>query len=312
MKPNSIRYWVFLIGLAAVMPWGCGKSNSPSSPASSAPAVPTYRFGYYFGPGTMNVPVGLAFSGDLLWVSNSGNDSLQTWTLTQSLLGTITSYGTPVTTIYYPGQVAVGPDSYVYMMDSFNKQVAVFSPTGIFETTFGSAQLGGDVGSGVAVNGNYAYLSNNASPAIYRYTIGGSGLAKTFTAPVTYGTTGTGTLQSVIYLALDSAGDLYAADQASQRVMIYNAGGVYQSAVTVSATAANGPVGLALDSQNNIYASMANEPDVRMFSSSGALLAVIGAGDVTNPDGLTFDPSGNLYVADSAPGANKVVVFLKN
>jgi tripartite motif-containing protein 71 len=299
--------------LGAFLP-GCGKNISPSTPApkASPSSVPTYRFGYYFGPGTLNAPVAVGVSGDLIWVSNYGNTSLQTWSPELSLLGSITSYGSPVTAFLSPALLWVGPDGYIYVMDAQRSQVVVFSPTGNFETTFGKAQLGGDVGGGVVVNGNYAYISNSATPDVYGYTIGGSGPSKTFTASATFGTTGPGALQSSLGMALDSAGNLYVGDALADRVVVYNAQGAFQSAVTVTTNFDDGPANLALDSQGNIYCSMNQEPDVRMFSPSGALLAVIGYGDVTNPFGLAFDSAGNLYVVDSSPGANKVVVFLKN
>lgn len=314
MRPNFLPGWVFLLAAAALGASlsGCGSNSNPASPASSASSEPTYRFGYYFGPGSMNQPLGVAISGDLAWVSNYGNNSLQTWSATQNLLGSITSYGSPITNISNPYQIAVGPDSYIYMMDADNGQVAVFSPTGIFETTFAKAQLGGDTGDGVAVNGTYAYVTDNAAHIGYRYTIGGSGPSKTFTASATFGNSGAGTLISAFNLVLDPSGNVYVADQASQRIMKYDANGVFQSAITLSSTPSDGPVGLALDTQGNLYASMALEPDVKMFSPSGALLETIGNGDMTAPVGLAFDPLGNLYVTDSAAGANKVVVFLKN
>ncbi len=315
MRPNFIPSWFFLLALAALgalLP-GCGKNSSPSTPApSSSSSVPTYRFGYFFGPGEMTAPMGVGISGNLIWVTSESSSSLQAWGPSQNFIESITSYGSPVTTMAATSQIAVGPDGYLYMMDGGNSQVAVFSPEGVLQASFGRAQMSGDNGCGVAVNGAYAYVTDQTKATAYRYTIAGSGPSKTFTASATFGNTGAVSLAYPFDLALDAAGNVIVGDLTTQRMVKYDPNGVYQSAITVSATHLNGPLGVAVDSQGNLYAAMNLEPDVKMYDPSGNLLETIGSGDVTAPTGLAFDASGDLYVTDSVFNSHQVVVFMKN
>ena len=48
-------------------------------------------------------------------------------------------------------------------------------------------------------------------------------------------------------MALDAAGNVIMGDLTTQRMVKYDPNGVYQSAITVSATHLNGPLGVAVD-----------------------------------------------------------------
>jgi sugar lactone lactonase YvrE len=300
--------WVACLGLAALIPFfqGCGKNVSPAAAApGSGSSTPSYSFSTFFGNGVMDQPLGLAISGDVAWVSNSsGTNSLEGWGLLGVLKKNITTYST--FTITSPRQVAVGADGYVYMADGGNSQVAEFSPVGAWENVFGKTQLGTDFPEGVAVNANYAYISDNSHPAIYRYTLSGSGPAKTFTASATFGNSGPGALSTPYYLALDGSGNLYVADATLAKVMVYNADGVFQNSITPTAA----PSGIALDSLGNLYLDAGALPDIEMLSPSGSLIAHIGTGTVAEPVGMAFDSAGNLYATDQYNF--EVAVFQRN
>lgn len=75
------------------------------------------------------------------------------------------------------------------------------------------------------------------------------------------------------------------------------------------------PVGILVDATNNIYIADANNQRIRKISSAGIITTVAGkagspgfSGDggaatnasFNNPFGITFDPAGNLYIADQS------------
>ncbi|MEO8045344.1 MAG: NHL repeat-containing protein [Spartobacteria bacterium] len=73
-----------------------------------------------------------------------------------------------------------------------------------------------------------------------------------------------------------------------------------------TSTFVNGPNGLALDGQGNLYVST-NNNTIHKFAPNGADLGVFASTGLNNAMGLAFDKSGNLYAANF--GGNTVEVF---
>ena len=62
---------------------------------------------------------------------------------------------------------------------------------------------------------------------------------------------------------------------------------------------AEGPLGIALDADGNIYVGSSVRHNVEVYSPAGTLLRVIGQNQIEMPNDLDFDLAGNLYVVDS-------------
>ncbi len=194
------------------------------------------------------------------------------------------------------------------MGDSNNYQAVEFTPTGGYVTVFGSAQLGTDSPGGVAAGAANAYLGDN-SGKIFRYSITGSGQAKTFTYASTFGTTGTGALGAVLDgISLDKGGNVYASDFLNGRVVKYDPSGNYLSAVTLLNSGT--PSDVTVDPAGYLYVTDNSNLEVQMFSPAGAAVTQWGSSFMGNPSGITLDKAGNLYVADAA--ADEVYLFQKN
>ena len=135
----------------------------------------------------------------------------------------------------------------------------------------------GPAGLSIAdANGHYVYTVDSTGTI---HTVAGNGTAVT-TAPAQ--ALGTGLLLPV-GLAADPAGDLYIADEASNRV--YEVYPVASNGVTVSAPLGNGATGYSGD-------------------GGSAPLATLNA-----PIAVGLDGSGNLYTVDSVNGALREVTF---
>lgn len=147
-------------------------------------------------------------------------------------------------------------------------------------------------------------------------------------------------------VAVDSSGNLWIADTGNHRVLRYPASvlnnatqpaadlvigqkdfssGTANAGGTISASGFDTPMGIAFDSQNNLYVSDYNNTRVLRFAaplaSNMAATAVWGennfavrgvpqtatASSLAGPVGLSVDNAGNLYVA--VPADNRVVIF---
>jgi len=126
-------------------------------------------------------------------------------------------------------------------------------------------------------------------------------------------------------VAFDSQGRLYIVDQFGHRIWRRNTLGVWSVLAGIgtagfsgdgqNATSAtlNSPTAIALDANNNIFvADTTNQRIRRIDASSNVISTLAGGGSslgdqgpagqakLANPRGMTFDASGNLYLADSA------------
>lgn len=125
----------------------------------------------------------------------------------------------------------------------------------------------------------------------------GSGDVEQFNSVTQSGTTFASGLDP-IGLAFNSAGDLFVGDNAASTIYRYSPGG---TRTTFATAGLQNPIGLAVDSAGDVYAANLNGNDITKYTSTGAgsLFA-----NVSQPKGLTFDSSGNLYVST----ANNTIV----
>jgi sugar lactone lactonase YvrE len=116
-------------------------------------------------------------------------------------------------------------------------------------------------------------------------------------------------------LALDSAGNLYIADTANNRVRVVTPGGTIDTfagngiagfsgdAGQAASAQLNFPSGVAVDASNNVYISDSKNNRVRKVDHSTHTITTIAgfgvAAELNFPFGLAFDPAGNLYIADT-------------
>ena len=131
-------------------------------------------------------------------------------------------------------------------------------------------------------------------------------------------------LWGVVGVAVDSSGNLYITDQSNQRIRKVDTSGI------ITTVAGNGnygysgdggpatlaqvasPNGLAVDAAGNLYIADSSNNRVRKVTPAGVISTVVGngvngfAGDggpavyarLRNPNAVTFDAAGNMYIAD--------------
>lgn len=263
--------------------------------------------------------------------------------------------------MYGPSACATDSSGNLYLADDANNVIRKVSlSSGIITTIAGNGfdagtsdgTFSGDGGPamlaainhpfGVAVDGaGNLYIADTGNQRV-RMVSAATGIITTIAGTGSHGYSGDGGLatSAELYnpesLAVDSAGDLYIAEQANNVVRKITAGTGIIS--TIAGTAGSnsyggdgglatkallsGPSGLALDSAGNVYvADWGNERVRKITVSTGIIQTVVGNGTqgftgdggmATNaglsaPSGIAFDSNGALYIADYANGAVRKV-----
>ena len=251
-----------------------------------------------------------------------------------------------------PSSVAVDSAGNIYIADSYNNRIRKVDTSGGITTVAGNGTFGfsGDGGpataaelnqpSSVAVDsaGNI-YIADSYNNRIRK--VDTSGGITTVAGNGTFGFSGDGgpataaELNQPSSVAVDSAGNIYIADSANNRIRkVDTSGGITTVAGNGTfgfsgdggpATAAelNQPEGMAVDSAGNIYIADYYNNRIRKVDTSGAITTVAGNGtkgfsgdggsatstELNYPTGVAVDSSGNIYIADSYNNRIREVYF---
>jgi len=244
--------------------------------------------------------------------------------------------------------LAVDPAGNLYIADAANSRVRKVSSAGIITTLAGNGlnKFGGDGGAairaslnspqGVAVDaaGNI-FIADSLNNRIRKTladgtvitTAAGSGAALSLADG---GAATNAALGSPASVAVDSAGNIFIADDANHRVRKVAPNGVITTVagngvagssgdnIPAVSAALNHPIGVALDAAGNLYITDRFNNRVRKVSAAGIITTVAGnsvagfSGDngpatgaqLRAPFGVAVDAGGNLYIGDD--GNNRV------
>ncbi len=132
-----------------------------------------------------------------------------------------------------------------------------------------------------------------------------------------WGTSGTGNgqFQSLVGLAVDTAGNVYVTDDSLHRVQKFSSTGTYLTKWGSNGTGNgqfNRPQGVAVDTTGNVYVADTDNHRVQKFTSTGTYLTQWGTygtgnGQFNRPFYVSVDATGDVYVADT--GNHRVQKF---
>ena len=239
---------------------------------------------------------------------------------------------------YWPNGVAVDSEGNVCVADGENDEIRSVSPSGVVTTLAGVTGYGSSDGIGsaarfegpfdVAVDsaGN-VYVADQGNEEIRKITP--SGVVTTLAGSAGhYGSlNGTGSaarFDDPMGVAVDSAGNVYVADQGNEEIRKITPSGVVTTLAgsagqqgsldgTGSAARFRSPTSLAVDSAGNVYVADGENDEIRKITPSGVVTTLAGSAGQTGssdgtgnaarfsyPDGVALDNAGNVYVADTS------------
>ncbi|MEZ4364381.1 MAG: NHL repeat-containing protein [Kofleriaceae bacterium] len=232
--------------------------------------------------------------------------------------------------------VAVDSAGNVYVAEG-TSTIRKVTAAGVVTTLAGAAGMQGSADGtgaearfvlpwGVAVDsaGN-VYVADTNNFTIRKVTAAGVVTTLAGAARLRGSEDGTGAAARFAYpwgVAVDSAGNVYVADQSNSTIRKVTAAGVV---TTLAGTAGTGgsadgtgaearffnPWGVAVDSAGNVYVADANNATIRKVTAAGVVTTLAGTAGMpgsadgtgaearfSNPSGVAVDSAGNVYVAD--------------
>ncbi len=219
----------------------------------------------------------------------------------------------------YPRNMVLNASGQLYVLDTDNSRVQVFTQGGQFLFqwgSFGSAAGQFDHPNGIAINGSgHVYVADNNNHRVQVFTQTGHFLFQ-------WGTEGQadGQFRYPRAIAINGAGNVYVMEQFEGRVQVFTQTGQFLFKWG-SLGSGNGQFGvpgsssgITINGSSNVYIADSGNHRVQVFTQTGQFLFKWGSqgsgnGQFSYPSGITIDPiQGSIYVADT--GNARVQMFM--
>ncbi|HEV7806927.1 MAG TPA: NHL repeat-containing protein [Solirubrobacteraceae bacterium] len=273
--------------------------------------VGEFRFG---AGGGHDAPAGggLAISGNLLFVSDSGNDRVQRFNLDSSGGVELVSPGL----LAYPRGLTVD-GTRLLVTDDKHHRIAVFDIGGRLLRTFASGpgaapgQLNAPFGIAVD-NPGRVFVADDLNHRLVRF-----GPKSAYAYKARWGSYGIrpGELAYPRAIAVDAAGLLYVTNTGNDRIDVFDRSGGLLRSFGASGRATgqfNTPLGVGADAAGLRFVADSVNGRVQVLDPAGAIAAVWGSPApgptiLPNPVAVAFDAAGDAYVLDQRRA--RIIVF---
>jgi len=203
-----------------------------------------------------------------------------------------------------PQGLAFDSSGILYVSDYLNHAVRKITPAGVVTTLVGNGVTGTlNLPVGITVDSSGNVYVSRVSHIIQKIT--SVGVVTTFAGNGTSGSAdGTGTNATFNVtggVAVDSAGNVYVAEQTGNRVRKITPAGV----VSTFASSINSATAIAIDSSNNLYVTGFSNGLISKITPAGVVTSFVGGtagysdgGWFFEPVGLSVNSIGEIFVAD--------------
>ena len=302
------------IALVAIF-WGGSASNADGQEAATpgaAPALAEYVREVSLAADPAGAPGGRAIdAAGTLYVADTNNDQVRVFDAAGKPVGTWGSAGTGPGQFRFQGagfwgDLALGPDGNLYVLDPYNNRVQVLAPDGAFLREWG--ETGSDEGQlkfpeGLTVDAaGRVYVADSGNVRVQVFDGEGSVLfawephAADASSP------------DLADVAVDAAGNAWVTDYARNVVYRFDSEGAELDGFGETGDGLGQlmtPWGAALDAQGNLYVAEYATGRIQVFAPDGTSLGTVGSfgsepGQFMAPIYVTVGQDGLLYVADES------------
>jgi len=264
--------------------------------------------------GQLKSPKGIALtSGGNVWVADTGNNRIEKFGPTGTLINNVSGEGTEPGKLKSPTAITVAPDNSIWVVDNGNNRIEQWNSSLAFVRAVGTKGTGGGEfqnPTGIEADSTGAvWVSDYSNGRVQEFDEFGTFIQKFLDAAGSSGTPRG--------LAIDAKGSLWIADQYLSKVYRWSIPGFPVNASSAGTSGSgNGqfyePVDVAADSSGNFWVVDPAQNRLQEFDSTGKWLrnagaAGSGAGKLSLPRAAATDSKGNVWVADT--GNNRIVEF---
>jgi len=253
--------------------------------------------------------------------------------------------------LYYPAGITVDSAGNLYIADTRNQRVRKVGPNGVITTVAGNGGGNGDGDGGPALQAQLiepGSVAVDGSGNVYIAETGGHRIRQVNTAGVittvagnrTMGFSGDGGPAASAQLAfpagvaVDSAGNVFIADSANNRIRIVTPNGLIRTFAGdgTSGFAGDGgdapsakiayPQSIVVDAVGNVFIADTNNQRIRKVTASGLITSVAGNGvygfsgdggaplaaEITSPYGVAVDALNRVFISDTFSNRIRQVV----
>ncbi len=272
------------------------------------------------GKGQLNGPRGVAADKKgHVWVVDRANNRVEEFNEAGENIGEFGTSGSSNGQFKEPWGIAVTSSGNLWVTDTGNRRVEEFNGKGEFLQTFGTKATSGSKGTefvepeGISVApSGMIWVSDGSGARIGEFRESPSKESERFVRNVsTTGTENPG-LVAPLGLAIDSSGNLWAADEGGNRILNYNSEGGFIKTFG-SAGSGNGqlknPTGVALSPSGNILVDERGNNRIEEFQTNGTFLYKLGTAgsgkeNLSEPRGVALGAGNAVFIADK--GNNRI------
>jgi hypothetical protein len=210
------------------------------------------------------------------------------------------------TSLLYPYWVGTGPSNSIYIADTYDNRVPVYTSAGAWVADIGPT--GSFTGSlnipyQVSVNSTgYIHILDFNNQRILIFTP-----ARVFVRQI-----GPGGFVNIPAFAFDSADNIWVLENSARKVMKFSPSGASLSEFTITELSTSGPQGIAINSSGYFYVADMNDNKVGIYDPTGAFVRLFGSsgsgnGQFNQAVCVAVDAGDNVYVTDLMN--NRIQIF---